>query len=127
MAAINGQFDLAMELVKRGANVKLASTAGLTPLYAVINTYWAPRSRYPQPQAVQTQKRHAPRAHAGAHPKAGADVNVRLKKNLWFFGYNNCGNANCGLEHARWHDAVLACDVRGGPRSDEDAQGGRRG
>ncbi|XWV18554.1 MAG: ankyrin repeat domain-containing protein [Gemmatimonas sp.] len=27
---------------------------------------------------------------------------------------------------ARWHDAVLACDVRGGPRSDEVAQGGRR-
>jgi hypothetical protein len=30
--------------------------------------------------------------------KAGADVNVRLSKNLWYFGYSNCGNANCGLE-----------------------------
>jgi hypothetical protein len=30
--------------------------------------------------------------------KAGADVNAVLKKNLWFFGYSNCGNANCGLE-----------------------------
>jgi len=30
--------------------------------------------------------------------KAGADPNVRLRKNLWFFGYSNCGNANCGLE-----------------------------
>lgn len=29
---------------------------------------------------------------------AGADVNVRLKKNLWFFAFTNCGNANCGLE-----------------------------
>jgi hypothetical protein len=29
----------------------------------------------------------------------GAQVNVRLTKNLWFFGYNNCGNANCGLEY----------------------------
>ncbi len=96
-ATINGQFDLAMEFVKRGADVKLASTAGLTPLYAAINTFWAPRSRYPQPQAVQTQKT----SHLDlmrAMLKAGADVNVRLKKNLWFFAYSNCGNANCGLE-----------------------------
>ncbi|MBL0170892.1 MAG: ankyrin repeat domain-containing protein [Gemmatimonadaceae bacterium] len=97
MAAINGQFDLAMQLVKRGADVKLATTAGLTPLYAVLNTQWAPRSRYPQPQAVQTQQvTHIELMQAML--KGGADVNVRLKKNLWFFAYNNCGNANCGLE-----------------------------
>ncbi|MCC6242068.1 MAG: ankyrin repeat domain-containing protein [Gemmatimonadaceae bacterium] len=97
MALINGHYDLAMELVKRGANVKQGTVAGLTPLYAAINTFWAPRSRYPQPQSVQTQKT----THlelASAMIKAGADVNVRLKKNLWFFAFNNCGNANCGLE-----------------------------
>lgn len=97
MATINGQFDLAMELLNRGANVKLASTAGLTSLYAAINTFWAPRSRYPQPQAVQTQKT----SHLDLMRvmiKNGADVNVRLRKNLWFFAYSNCGNANCGLE-----------------------------
>jgi ankyrin repeat protein len=96
-ATINGHFDLAMELVKRGANVKLASTHGLTPLYAAINTFWHPRSRYPQPQAVQLQKT----THyelMNALIKSGADVNVRMKKNIWFFGYSNCGNANCGLE-----------------------------
>ncbi len=97
MAAINGQFDLAMELVKRGANVKIGSSAGLTPLYAALNTMWAPRSRYPQPQSVQTQKvTHLELMDAML--KAGADPNVRLKKNLWFFAFNNCGNANCGLE-----------------------------
>ncbi len=97
MAAINGQFDLAMELVKRGANVKIGSSAGLTPLYAALNTMWAPRSRYPQPQSVQTQKvTHIELMDAML--KAGADPNVRLKKNLWFFAFNNCGNANCGLE-----------------------------
>ncbi len=97
MAAINGQFDLAMQLVKRGASVKIGSSAGLTPLYAALNTMWAPRSRYPQPQAVQTQKvTHLELMDAML--KAGADPNVRLKKNLWFFAYNNCGNANCGLE-----------------------------
>ena len=97
MAAINGQFDLAMALVKRGASVKIGSSAGLTPLYAALNTMWAPRSRYPQPQAVQTQKvTHLELMDAML--KSGADPNVRLKKNLWFFAYNNCGNANCGLE-----------------------------
>jgi len=96
-ATINGHFDLAMELVQRGADVKLASTHGLTPLYAAINTFWHPRSRYPQPQAVQLQKT----THyelMSALIKSGADVNVRMKKNIWFFGYSNCGNANCGLE-----------------------------
>ena len=97
MAAINGHFDLAMALVKRGANVKIGSSAGLTPLYAALNTMWAPRSRYPQPQAVQTQKvTHLELMDAML--TAGADPNVRLKKNLWFFAFNNCGNANCGLE-----------------------------
>ena len=98
MAAINGHFDLAMQLVQRGANVKLASVHGSTPLYAAINTQWLPRSRFPQPQSVQNQKTtHLELMEALI--KAGADVNVRLTKNLWYFGYNNCGNANCGLEY----------------------------
>ena len=114
MATISGQFDLAMQLVKRGANVRLATTAGLTPLYSVINSQWAPRSRYPQPQAVQTQQvTHLELMQAML--KAGADVNVRLRKNLWFFAYNNCGNANCGLEQLEgtspfWR-AAYALDV----------------
>ena len=97
MATINGHFDLALALVQQGANVKLQSIHGLTPLYAAINTTWHPRSRYPQPQAIQVQQA----THyelMDAILKAGADPNVRLRKNLWFFGYSNCGNANCGLE-----------------------------
>ncbi|MBL0938960.1 MAG: ankyrin repeat domain-containing protein [Gemmatimonadaceae bacterium] len=97
MATINGHFDLAMQLVKRGANVKAESIHGLTPLYAALNIVWHPTSRYPQPQAVQNQKT----THIelmDAMIKAGADVNVRLRKNIWFFGFSNCGNANCGLE-----------------------------
>lgn len=97
LAAVNGQYDIAMALVKKGANPKLASTAGLTPLYAVLNTYWHPKSRYPQPQDWQIQKASYLEV-MDALIKAGADVNVPLKKNLWFFGYSNCGNANCGLE-----------------------------
>jgi ankyrin repeat protein len=98
MAAINGQYDLAMALLQRGADVKRASTAGLTPLYAALNTFWSPKSRYPQPQSVQVQATSHLQLMA-ALITAGADVNVRLRKNLWFFGYNNCGNANCGLEY----------------------------
>jgi ankyrin repeat protein len=97
MAAVNGQYDMAMALIKKGANAKLASTAGLTPLYAVLNTYWHPKSRYPQPQAWQVQKTSYLEV-MDALIKSGADVNATLKKNLWFFGYSNCGNANCGLE-----------------------------
>ena len=97
LATINGQFDVALKLIERGANVKLASSAGATPLYTTINSQWAPRSRFPQPQAVQNQRTTYLQVME-ALLKAGADPNVRLKQNLWYFAYNNCGNANCGLE-----------------------------
>lgn len=114
MATINGQFDVAMELVKRGANVNLQSVGGATPIYAVINTQWAPKSRFPQPQAVQNQKTDYLELLDTliAHK---ADPNVRVRQNLWYFAFNNCGNANCGLENiegsnAFWR-AAYAVDV----------------
>jgi ankyrin repeat protein len=97
MAVINGQFDVAIKLVARGANPNLASSSGMTPLYATINSQWAPRSRFPQPQAIQTQKTTHLELMTALLEK-GADVNARLKKQPWYFAYNNCGNANCGLE-----------------------------
>src|SRR5262249_26689866 len=51
-ATINGQFDVALKLIERGADVNAAAKSGFTPLYATINTQWAPKSRYPQPQAL---------------------------------------------------------------------------
>ncbi|MFN7457267.1 MAG: ankyrin repeat domain-containing protein [Gemmatimonas sp.] len=87
MAAINGRFDLAKMLLDRGADVKLARAAGATPLYAVINTQWAPKSLYPQPTAqLQQQTTHLELMEMML--KAGADPNVRLKKHLWFMSYN---------------------------------------
>ncbi|HWP72462.1 MAG TPA: ankyrin repeat domain-containing protein [Gemmatimonadaceae bacterium] len=114
LAAINGQFDIAMMLIQRGADPNLASAANATPLYAVINTQWRPRSRFPQPHAVEFQK--------GTHLevmeallKAGAKPDVRIKTHLWYFAYNNCGSGNCGLENlegttAFWR-AAYAVDV----------------
>ena len=43
-ATINGRFDMAMKLMDKGADVKLANDANATPLYTVINTQWAPKS-----------------------------------------------------------------------------------
>jgi ankyrin repeat protein len=104
MAAINGQFDLMMKLLERGADPKIASTANMTPLYAVINTAYAPRSRYPQPEAVQSQKTNLYQVMTALLDK-GADPNVRLTAQPWYFAFNNCGNANCGLEDLEGTDA----------------------
>lgn len=87
MATINGRFDMARVLMEKGADVKLASDAGATPLYAVINTQWAPKSLYPQPTA-QMQQKISHLELMEMMLKAGADPNVRLKKHLWFMSYN---------------------------------------
>lgn len=97
MALINGQFDVAMRLIERGANPNIATADGMTPLYAALNTQWAPRSRYPQPQAIETQKTTYLEL-MDSLLKRGADVNVRIKRQPWYFAFNNCGNPNCGLE-----------------------------
>ncbi len=114
LAAINGQFDVAMKLLERKADPNMASLSGMTPLYAVLNTQWAPKSRYPQPQSVQAQRTPYLQVME-ALLAAGAKPNVRLTQHPWYFAYNNCGNANCGLENLEgttpfWR-AAYAVDV----------------
>ncbi|MEX2178488.1 MAG: ankyrin repeat domain-containing protein, partial [Gemmatimonadaceae bacterium] len=114
LASINGHFDVALTLVQRGANPNLGSTAGATPLYAVVNAQWRPRSRYPQPNAVEFQQTTHLELMT-ALLAAGADPNVRIRQHLWYFAYNNCGSGNCGLENlegstAFWR-AAYALDV----------------
>ncbi|MEX0837079.1 MAG: ankyrin repeat domain-containing protein [Gemmatimonadota bacterium] len=86
MAAMNGHFDMMFELIDRGADPNLPSHAGTTPLFAVINTQWAPKARYPQQQAYLQQEatHHDVMARL---LEAGADPNARLTKHLWFMEY----------------------------------------
>jgi len=86
MAVINGHFDLSVTLLEHGADPNLTNHAGLTPLYAAINTYWAPKARYPQQQAYQQQE-HTHLDVMKAMLDGGADPNVRLTKHLWFMEY----------------------------------------
>ena len=120
MATINGQFDVAMKLIERGANPNIASTAGMTPLYATINAQWAPKSRYPQPQAVQNQQ--APYLEVmEALLKAGADPNVRLIDAAVVLRVQQLRQRELRSREPRGHDAVLARGVRGRRRRDEAA------
>ncbi|HEY4217955.1 MAG TPA: ankyrin repeat domain-containing protein [Gemmatimonadaceae bacterium] len=97
-AAINGQFDVAMVLIAHHADPNIASGDDMTPLYATLNTQWMPRVRYPQPEAIQVQKTSY-LAVMEALLKAGANPNVRLKTQPWYYlGLSSCGNSNCGAE-----------------------------
>jgi uncharacterized protein len=88
IATMNGHWDLASYLLDQGADPTLANEpAGVTPLYAVINLQWAPFAQYPQPTA-QLQQKLTHLELMKALLDKGADPNVRLKKKVWFSGYN---------------------------------------
>ena len=121
MAIINGHFDLAKLLIERGADVKLASDNGATPLYATLNVQWAPKALYPQPRAYTQQKTVAPRADEGAHrqgrrrQRAPEDEGVVLGLQL-----------RPRRRRRDRRDAVLARGLRQRRRRDEAAGGARR-
>jgi ankyrin repeat protein len=87
IAAINGHFDLVMYLLEKGADPNLTTDAGMTPLYAVLNVQWQPRSFYPQPRAyLQQQATYLEVAKALLDK--GADPNARTTKKIWYTQYN---------------------------------------
>lgn len=87
IASINGHFDLAMALLERGGDPTLASDAGATPLYGALNMQWAPKARHPQP-TDHMQQATSYLELMTALLEAGADVNARLSKSLWYTTYN---------------------------------------
>ena len=93
IATLNGQFDLAMVLVSRGADPNVAaSTDGATPLFAALQTHWAPKSNYPQPRAHDDQRAEYLDVMR-ALLEAGADPDLRLNTHLWYweFGLTKMG------------------------------------
>jgi ankyrin repeat protein len=87
IAMINGHFDLAMYLLEQGADPRLASRAGATPLYVALNVQWSPKAAYPQPRAY-LQQRHSYLDLMTALLERGADPNVRVNRKIWYTSYN---------------------------------------
>jgi ankyrin repeat protein len=110
LASINGHYDLGEMLLKHGANPKIANHAGATPLYTALNVQWAAKSMYPQPTA-QRQQQTSYLQYMEDLLKAGADVNARLTKHLWFMSYNfDLLGVNTQGANAFWR-AAYATDV----------------
>jgi ankyrin repeat protein len=82
MAIANGHYDLGKYLLDHGADAKVASDAGLTPLYATIDMQWAPYAWLPQPIIAQEKTSYLELMTALLDH--GADPNARLKQKVWF-------------------------------------------
>jgi uncharacterized protein len=87
LALTNGQYDLALTLLARGADPSLVNDDGVGPLFATINNEWALRTWYPQPTAG-AQQRASYLQVMEALLKAGADPNARTRSHIWYAAYN---------------------------------------
>ncbi|MCC7178347.1 MAG: ankyrin repeat domain-containing protein [Acidobacteria bacterium] len=88
IAIVNGHFDLAMRMLEKGADPSSGSANGVTPLFAVLNVYWAPKSLYPGPKTYQQQKTGYLELMQALLDR-GAEVNARVKYKVWYQAYNS--------------------------------------
>jgi ankyrin repeat protein len=87
VAAVNGQYDIAMTLLDKDADATMVTDDGMGPIFAVINNEWALRTWFPQPTAhKQQQTSYLDLIKALA--ARGADVNARMKSHVWHAAYN---------------------------------------
>jgi ankyrin repeat protein len=110
IAIVNGHFDLAGDLIGRGADPNLAAENGVAPLFAVLHCQWSDKAQTPQPRAhLQQQTTYLELLTRLLD--MGADPNARLKKKIWYAGYTQ---DNSGLDEigatAFWR-AAYANDV----------------
>ena len=87
LALINGHYDLASFLLERGADPKLATSDGVSPLFALIDVQWAPHTWYPQPVIANEHVAYLDLAKELL--KRGADPNAAIAKRLWFRSFAN--------------------------------------
>jgi ankyrin repeat protein len=110
VAVINGQYDLALAFLERGADPNVTNDDGVAPLFATINNEWALRTWYPQPTAG-AQQRTSYLQLLEALLEAGADPNARTRSHIWYAAYNT---GRMGVEYTGatpfWR-AAYALDV----------------
>ena len=87
VAVINGNYDLARDLLERGADPNQLSDDGAGPLFATLNIEWSLRTWYPQPQAFRQQETHY-LDFMRLLLEAGADPNQRTSTHIWYAAYN---------------------------------------
>ena len=87
MATINGNFDLALLLLNKGADPNATAEDGAPALFTVLNRRWGPKAAYPQPQAFQQQQVNY-LEFMEALMQAGADVNHRTGRHIWYTSFN---------------------------------------
>ncbi len=87
VAVINGNYDLARELLDADADPNMLSDDGAGPLFATLNIEWSLRTWYPQPQAFRQQETSYLQLMQ-LLLDAGADVNARASSHIWYSAYN---------------------------------------
>lgn len=87
VAVVNGNYDLARDLLDRGADPNQVSDDGAAPLFATLNIEWSLRTWYPQPQAFRQQETGY-LEFMKLLLDAGADPNQRTSTHIWYAAYN---------------------------------------
>jgi hypothetical protein len=86
MAMINGNYDLGLVLLQRGADLNKAAADGVAPLFAVISNYWGAKTRYPAADAPGLPEGVVPGDH-GSAAQGRRGRQRSLKKDQWYLVY----------------------------------------